>query len=229
MDIRDLDCSRMYFNPKGQGFVAEMNKIPNLSKRSIAPIKQNNLYKYIVLMYDPHSPLVADVPDWWARKFEAIEAAGFKIKDNNTLQAPIERMLLGKNNQVLNAIIDFLAYIKRPIWNRLIYLNETLLVYTQEALGGAKGNTQDFVRISKLQTDILSATNDLMNEDLAEDTKAFKKRLYHRVEEARLAIRPEDYAKKIAGGNNLMEDSPYGEKYLISRIKLVGDNKDEQE
>ena len=224
MDLRDLDCSKMYFNPRSKGFVDEMNAIPGISKRKIGTIKQVNLYKYIVLMYDPYSPLVADMPDWWARKFEAVEASGFKVKADNTLQVPVERFLLGKNEAVNDAIIDYLAYINRPIWTKLIYLNEVLLYCTKEALGGKQGNTNDIAKIAKLQSEIATSTRDLMGEDLKEDTKAFKKRLYHRVEEARLAIRPEDYAKKIAGGSDLYEDSPYGEKYAVQRIKLIGDH-----
>jgi hypothetical protein len=58
-----------------------------------------------------------------------------------------------------------------------------------------------------------------------DDTKAFKRQLYHRLEEARLSIRPEDYAKTLAGGDDLMADSPYGDLYAIQRIKLIGDSK----
>jgi hypothetical protein len=45
--------------------------------------------------------------------------------------------------------------------------------------------------------------------------------LYSRVEEARLMLKPEDYAKRFMAGDKLQEDNPYGE-YIVDDLEYEG-------
>lgn len=232
----------MRLNPADEGFLALFETIPGVKNHAfpkevvveedvkkekkhvgIKPIKPLLLYRYIVLMYDPKSPLVRDVSDYWQRKLESTEAAGFKIKDDGTLEKETEKFLLGENDAVNDVIIDYLAYMKSPTWDSLVFLYERLLGFTKESLSPQRRDSAKVDDVYKVSTMIQDLSNKLIGEDkLWEETATFRKRLMYRIEEKRLGIRPEDFAERLAKGDDLMEGSPYG-NYKPSRIKFHGD------
>lgn len=237
-----LDCSSMRLNPNESGFLSLFEAIPGVKThanpknaatdeeveedlvkkpKGLKPLKPVLVYKYIVLMYDPKSPMVRDISDYWQRKLECTEAAGFKIKADGSLEKDVERFLLGANEAINDIIIDYLAYMKSPTWDSLVFMYETLLRSTRESMSGRTSAKVDDVY--KISQHIQELTNKLIAEDkLAEETDKFRKRLMYRVEEKRLGIRPEDFAERLAKGDDLMEGSPYG-NYKPSRIKFHGD------
>lgn len=230
MNLVDLDCSGMIFSPRDPAFLKNISStVPGLSSREIKPVKEGPLYKYIVLMYDPNSPLVKTIGDYWQRKLEAVEAAGFKIKDDGSLEQATEDWLIGKNEGVIDAIIDFLAYLKSPTWNLMVFMQEKLLRYTNDALSSRRNEDTKVNEVYQIGTKIQELNTKFLGESIEEETKKFLVRLRYRVEEKRLGIRPEDYAKRLAQGDDLAEDSPYGPTYRVSRIKFKGNSVCEQD
>ena len=76
MHISDIDTSAMLFDPKAKGFLSTIKKtVPNIATRRYRSMRDSDVLKYIVLMYDINSPLIKEIDDWWKRKFEAAEAA----------------------------------------------------------------------------------------------------------------------------------------------------------
>ena len=232
MHISDIDTSAMLFDPKAKGFLSTIKKtVPNIATRRYRSMRDSDVLKYIVLMYDINSPIIKEIDDWWKRKFEAAEAAGFKIiieeddKGNkiSKFEKETERMLIGNSSGVIDAIIDFLAYLKKPRWTELVYLNEELLNHTVEALSGNKGSAKDIKTVMMLHDSIGDVVTKFIGVNPKEETQKFIDRMYHRIEQSRLAIKPEDYAKRIQAGEDLREDSPYGRDYAVNRIKFVGD------
>lgn len=223
MNLVDLDCSGMLFSPKDPAFVKNFEStVPGVSSRHVKHMKKEHLYKYVVLMYDPQSPLVKSVSDYWNRKMEAVEAAGFKVKSDYTLEQSTEDFLIGKNDDALDVIIDFLAYIKSPTWDLIVFMHERLLRYTNDALSNRRSEDTKVDEVYKIGSKIQDLQTKFIGEQQKEETKAFIARLRYRVEEKRLGIRPEDYAKRLAKGDDLSEDSPYGTGYKVSKIKFIG-------
>lgn len=223
MNLVDLDCSGMLFNPRDPAFVKTFeSSIPGVSSRAVKHIKKDQLYRYVALMYDPQSPLVKSVSDYWNRKMEAVEAAGFKIKSDHTLEQVTEDFLIGKNEEAIDVIIDFLAHLKSPTWDLIVFMHERLLRYTNDALSSRRSEDTKVDEVYKIGSKIQDLQTKFLGEQQKEETKAFIARLRYRVEEKRLGIRPEDYAKRLAKGDDLSEDSPYGPGYKVNKIKFKG-------
>jgi hypothetical protein len=230
MNLVDLDCSGMVFNPRDSGFIKNFTStVPGVSVRNVSPVKEAPLFKYVVLMYDPSSPVVRTIGDYWQRKLECVEAAGFKVKADGSLEQSTEDWLIGKNDGVIDVIIDFLAYIKSPTWNLMVFMQEKLLRYTNDALSSRRNEDIKVNEVYQIGTRLQELNTKFIGENIEEETKKFLVRLRYRVEEKRLGIRPEDYAKRLAQGDDLAEDSPYGPTYRVSKIKFKGNSVCEQD
>ena len=220
MHLQDIDTRDMLFDPKAGNFLSVMkNMVPNARTRNVNSVGELCAYKYVVLMYDVNSPLVKDVSDYWQRKVEAVDAAGFKIAPDGTLDAKTEDLLLGKNTDVIDLIVDFLAYIKNPIWTTLIYMHERLLKCTSDVLGYGINESVKVDDVFKINNRIQELTTTFLGESLKNETNDFKRRFSVLVEDKRLGIKPEDFIERMNNGDNLKEGSPYGD-YIPTKIKF---------
>lgn len=220
MHLQDIDTSGMMFDPKANNFLSTFrNMVPNAKSRKIDSLGELNCYKYVALMYDPNSPLVKDVNDYWQRKVEAVDASGFKIAADGSLDAKVEDLLLGKNQEVIDLIVDFLAYIKYPTWTTLIFMHERLLKSTNDVLGFGVSETARVDDVYKIGARIQELTTTFLGETLKNETTDFKRRFSLKVEEQRLGIRPEDFTDRLNKGDNLKDGSPYGD-YVPAKIKF---------
>jgi hypothetical protein len=230
MNIKDLDLRKLPFNPMSNWFVRDIEaKIPGLKRDFVLPGKKA-VYTFIVLLYDPRSPF-AEMKDigLWAKKYEAGEASGFRTveKDGKTyFESCYDGLLLGKNEEFVNAVVDYVAYVHNPVWTEIVYLSEMLLKYTLDALGGRTGDVNEIKSVSLINNRLDQLSDRVFG--LSEETELFKQKLYYRVEETRLKLRPEDYASRLLTGSKLEEDNPYGD-YQIEPIRFVGNATPEDE
>lgn len=223
MNIQDVDCDRMKFNPKEDDFMEKVQKaIPELKRYKTMPLKRSEVFKYIAFMYDPMSPVVESMDDYWARKFEAAETAGFACDEEGRFDTKVQNMILGKCEGVNDVIVSFVSYLGKPKWNQLVFFHETMCNYTKRSIEGEKLVSKDVSTVDSLFDRIRKTTDSMMMSH--GETEEFLDRFYYRLEKARLSIRPEDYAKRITEGDDLQEDSPYGEDYQPKEMKFVGEN-----
>ncbi len=54
------------------------------------------MYRYVALMFDPNSPLIEMTNDFWERKFESAETAGFPMDRNGKFDKKVDEMILGQ-------------------------------------------------------------------------------------------------------------------------------------
>lgn len=81
--------------------------------QKIDGIKPDTLIRYIVLFYDPKSPLFDRIPDHIERKKAAAQLAGWKYKDNK-FSKEVEEVLYCKNRLTNECIIEFLRAMRNP-------------------------------------------------------------------------------------------------------------------
>ncbi len=223
MNIEDLDGDRMKFNPKDDDFMDNMLKaIPQLKHYKTMPLKRSEVFKYVAFMYDPMSPVVESMDDYWARKFEAAETAGFACDKGGKFNKNVENMILGKCDGVNDVIIAYVCHLGRPKWNQLVFFHETMCNFTKRSIEGEKTSSRDVDTVGSLHDKIRMATDGLLMSH--GETDEFLDRFYYRLEKARLSIRPEDYAKRITEGDDLQEDGAYGEDYQPVEMKFIGEN-----
>lgn len=182
-------------------------------------IDLDKLVKYIVLMYDPKSPMIEMVDDYWSRKFEVFEIAGFRQKNGKFID-DAEDIALGRLWQVNELIMDFLIQVAKPKWLYILFLNESILKYTKQANADVIKKT-DVDTMSSLFEKLDDAVRSWMQSN-ADETNAFMDKLYYKVHQELIKIRPEAYAKRIVAGDELEEDNPYGKKYKVKKPKFVG-------
>ena len=223
MNIQDVDCDRMKFNPKDEDFMEQVQKaIPELKRYKTMPLKRSEVFKYIAFMYDQMSPVVESMDDYWARKFEAAETAGFACDKDGRFNANVQNMILGKCIGVNDIIVAFIAYFGKPSWNQLVYFHEMMCNYTKRAVEGERASAKDVATVASLHESIKKAADGMLMSH--GETDEFLDRFYYRLEKARLSIRPEDYAKRITEGDDLQEDGAYGEDYQPKTMGFVGED-----
>jgi hypothetical protein len=226
MGIEGLKTSRMLIDIKGEKVSEKFFKA--VGKREI-DINHDALVKYILLMYDPHSPLIELIDGYWSRKYEALELSGFKSKEGK-FEKKVEDMVLGKNDSVNDLIIDWLIYLSKPQWTHMVYLCEALLRYTRQTMDVTFDAKTELYTQEKVKSTDIKAVSELMDK-MAEvvkkwttdgdETKEFMERLYYKTHKELLKIRPEQYAERLSTGDTLDSDNPYG-NYKVEKLKFAG-------
>lgn len=223
MDKQELDCAKMPVHPHAPHFQKWIkDSVPKMLERDMGTLDKWLSIKYIFLMYHFKSPIheIVNV-DWYGKKFEAAEAAGFPIDKKNRFKNDVTEALLGKNDGFNDAIVDYVAWLNNTVWTELIYLQETLMKYIKEALGGGVGDNKSVKLVQDIYDRMGTLIKRLMLEE--QDSDDLIRRIYHRVEESRLAIKPEDYARKFLENDKLEADTPYGISYQTTpKITFVG-------
>lgn len=226
MDYNQLDCGKLPIHPYSPTFTKWMEgNIPNIKKRDTGLNKACG-YRFAMFMYDHRSPIheLVDL-DWFGRKFEAAEAAGFELKKdkhgNLRFDDKVLDALIGKNEDFNDLIIDYVSSQNQQVWTELVYLQETVMRNIKDVLGGDRGDSATV----KMVRDIYDRMEILRKKFTMgeEDSEDLKRRVYYRIEESRLAIRPEDYARRLAEGDDLSDDNPYGSNYIVSKLKFAGE------
>ena len=233
-DISDLDCSKMLINPQSPKLVRYLEKnIPSFKR---APIKyvdkvftKTNVYKYILLMYDQESEIQKRQSlDHFGKKYEAVGYAGFKLKKghdgHDRFDKRVDEMVFGKNDAINDMIADFLAWSNNNQWQYIVFLKEAMLGFVRDSLGrkiNKHSQSQDYV---KLYQNYRTASNELAH--VFAEPEEFVSRFYYKIEQSRLAIRPEDYAKKLSEGDDLRSDNPYQVNYVVDKIRFLGDDEE---
>ena len=208
VDVKSNDATEKFFSLIGR-------------KKDTFDVKIDidKLVKYIVLMYDPRTPMIEMTDDYWSRKFEVFDMCGFRQKNGKFIDGA-EDIALGRIEQVNDLIMEFLVQVAKPKWSYIIFLNESILKYTKQA-------NNDIIK--KGDVDTMSALFEKLDEAVrswmqsnSDETNAFMDRLYYKIHQELVKIRPEAYAKRIIAGDELEDDNPYGKKYKVNKPKFKG-------
>jgi hypothetical protein len=230
-DVKALDCDKMRIHPNSPQLVKFMEEnIPKLGSVDYEWKKgftKAMVYRYIILQYDPNSPIQSmHSLDWYSKKFESAAYAGFELKksrDGHTrFEDRVLDMVIGKDEKIADMVIFVLAWMNNTRWNHLVYLQESLMQYTHDVLSGVKQDSKERKEVRLIYDEIKKVSNEVGH--VFEETEEFVSRFYYQIEQSRLALRPEDYAKGLANGDDLRADSPYGVGYVVDKIKFVGDH-----
>lgn len=234
-DLKELDCSRMCINPMSPKLVGFIEKnIPSLyliqHEYKAGEFTQSMLYRYILLMYDKESPIQKmHSLDYFERKYEACAYAGFKLhkqKDGSfKFSKEVDDFVMGRDASVVDMVVEFLGYQNNVHWNHLIFLYESMLEFTRDALGNKNRDAKTSKEYRALYDDFFRVSNEIAH--TFDETEEFVSRFYANIERSRLAIRPEDYAKALAEGDEFLnQDSPYPIGYNVDKLRFLGDDEE---
>lgn len=164
------------------------------------------LIQYIILMYDPESPMRREVGNYMQRKGVCADIVGFTKTGQKRTKA-VDEMLIGIDKKVNILIAAYLGHLAMPEYTQLIVLLEIQRTKTLEAFSGDVSDnthkTMEAVTIS-----ISKITKDLFGSGEYDEIKMARRALY---EQANLdkPPRPEDIVD-MKTESGLTEDfNPY--------------------
>jgi len=145
-DLSELNCDKMLIHPNSP-------KITTFIEEKIIAIRalrdklevsrgftKAMVYRYIMLMYSPNSPIRNMMAlDWFEQKFEACAYAGFELNKGKDgyyrFDQEVVDMIMGKNNVITDMIVAFVGYLSDEKWGYVVFLKESMLAFTRDAIG----------------------------------------------------------------------------------------------
>lgn len=157
-------------------------------------VSYDSIIRYIVLMYDPRTPLTTRINDLPSRKFNALYYAGI-YQDSLTNKFPEDVMLFSQC--LLPSVNSMIFRYARFVWNDDY---ATLMVLQQSydrLLAQGFSSSKDFEASQGLREQITKLHDKLLNKD---SSTALQQDFFDYLEEERLNIRPEEIAEALHNG-----------------------------
>lgn len=223
--IQEVDSTRLLYDIHSKTFVADIRKgIPEFGE--YAGEMDKKVFQYIVLMYDLHTPMRVECPDYYQRKYVTASMVGFP-KTKTEFTDETEQILLGKNKEVNTLIITYVFQFARPEYSALVAYEAIFASEMQKVLKGSStkdsGKTMDDAT-RKIQ----ELTRSVFGSGDYDEYTDIRNALYARIEKEKVRLRPEQIIKEYEETGRLPDDwCPYGESeaeaVADTKMKFVGD------
>jgi hypothetical protein len=175
-------------------YYKDLNKIREMKLDPGVGIDNNLLLIYIILMYDKSSPYRKKYPDILRRKIEVAHDVGFETIEGGEFDAPIEDFLRGKNRVVNQKIVQYVRHHKNYKYAYQVSIEAS---YSNLMLDIQGGETKSISEARKLRDELEENLLELLNQD---NNPYLRDEILRYMEDERLALRPEDIAKKLQNG-----------------------------
>lgn len=221
MTLEDIDGSRFLYDPTAKDLVKKLQTaIPEFTNYK-GKIPQLKVYQYIILLYDPSSPLWRNVLDYYVRKSTCAEMVGFpRTKGQWSKEA--EAILIGEDSEVNDMIVAYIAQLGMVEMYQLVAYLSLLSSETRKAID-YKGDKNSIDIITKTGDKIRDLLKVVFRSGDYDEIAQVRKALYSRLEKERLRIRPEEVVSMISEEGGLPQEfNPYG-NYQVEKSKFVGD------
>lgn len=217
MKKSDLDTKTLMFDPFDEKTISKLESYEEFNVKF--GVDKEKIVAYIILAYDLNTQLRREVPYFNQRKIIAAELAGFEKKPDGKFTDTYEKVLLGGNTDVNNAISKYIRLFAEPKYLSLVYYWSILSAEFENITGSkeSKDYKNTIGNIEKLEAKIKECTDYLFG---GGEVKDIKRALYESVEKENLRLRPEDIA--MAEDIDEIIGHPYGKDYKPEKLKYVG-------
>ncbi len=185
IDVHNADMSKPFVKQFHQ-----LQIYSEFSKPIPKNIDRNKLIKWIVYVYDKHSPYRDKYKNVTQRKVQAMLDVGYDI-EGDRFAFEVEDILQGKNTNVCDMIISYIKLHCDAEYSHLILLEAMYFQIYAEVL---KGTTQKIVELEKTKEAYSNAIHTVMMND---KDKGLLEALYKSINNDKVKLRPEDIAKSI--------------------------------
>ena len=187
--------------------------IPQFQEYS-GKLPPKKLIQYIILMYDPESPMRREVGNYMQRKGACAEIVGF-TKAGHKRSKDVDGMLIGTDKGVNILIAAYLGHLAMPEYTQLIVLLEIQRTKALEAFSSDVSDTTHKT-MEAVTTSITKITKDLFGSGDYDEIKMARQALY---EQANLdkPPRPEDVVDMKSDGGLTEERKELEKKKRIIR------------
>lgn len=197
------EFQNMMFNPEkipdGSSvlkFYKELNKVREFRLDPGEGIDNDKVMQYILCLYDKASPYRKKFTDVLKRKVEVAHDIGFATTDDGNFESPVEDFLKGKNKIVNQKAVQYVRLHRNFKYAYMVTIEESYYTLMTEILGG---ETKKIVTAKEIQGELEETLLEILNQD---SNPYLRDEILRYMESDRLALRPEDIAKKIQEGRS---------------------------
>jgi hypothetical protein len=177
-------------------FYKDLGKIKEFRLNPGEGLDNNKVMQYIMCLYDYHSPYRKKYTDILKRKIEVVHDCEFKTKEDGSFESVVEDFLRGKNKVVNQKVIQYVILHRSYKFSYQISV-ETAFMNLMLEIQGGETDTKSITKLGELRDELESNLMELLNQDT---NPYLKDEMLRYIEDDRLALRPEDYAKKAQEG-----------------------------
>ena len=177
-------------------FYKELGKVKEFRLNPGAEIDNNKLMQYILCVYDKSSPYRRKFVDILKRKVEVAHDCQFEIMEEGNFTPPVEDFLKGRNEVVNRKIVQYVRLHRNYKYSYQVSVEASYSNLMLEILGG---DTKNISKARDLKDELEDNLLELLNQD---SNPYLKDEILRFMEDERLALRPEDIAKKSQSGEN---------------------------
>lgn len=175
-------------------FYKELNKIKEFKQSAGEGIDNDKLMLFVMLMYDRNSPYRIKFSEPLKRKIEIAHDVGFETIDGGVFADPVEDFLKGRNPIVNNKIVQYVRLHRNYNYS---YQVSVEAAYFNLMLEIQAGETKSIKQAGELRDELERNLSEMLNGD---NNPLIKDEMLRFMENDRLALRPEDYAKRAREG-----------------------------
>lgn len=180
--IPNEEFSRMEFNPLIKGKL--LDKHPKL--KSILKEGDDRMIRYILLMYDQHSPLRHHYPDLFKRKQFAADLAGYDLDKEDVVSVYEFRIKVEDGyepyEELIELIMKYLKYQNNMVWQMIVSNEQAFYEYNRRVMMPVDGaKDKDILQAVEIKTKIMAAMDDIFQ-------------------------RLQKYKRELTGGDEKLED-----------------------
>ncbi len=163
---------------------------------------RNQVLYYIAMVYDRCSGIRRKYPDVNQRKFEALNAAKFKYKENVGFGTYVDHMIEGGVDEINSMIVSYVRLANSTKFSMLITAESIFYSYLKKSLSGVTTIKAD--ELNKFETMLMDAQREVLAED---NNKGLTQTLYRKINTV-VDYSPEWVSQRIAekGVDNIFND-----------------------
>lgn len=195
--FRSPEFVGMFYNPDKVpdgvsllSFYKELSKIKEFKASAGEGIDDNKVNLYVLMMYDKSSPYRKKYSDVLKRKIEVAHDIGFEITEGGMFEPPVEDFLKGHNRIVNQKIVQYVRMHRSYKYSYQVSIEAT---YANMMLDIQGGETKNIKMLADLRDELEANLHEILNEDT---NPYLRDEILRYMENERLALRPEDFAKR---------------------------------
>lgn len=226
MKLPEIVTDKTRYDVHKRDLISEMEEnVPGFSEYE-GKLPKKKLFQYIILMYDPESPMRREVGHYMQRKGSCADAVGFTKKKDGRWTEDVEGMLTGKDGEANKLVAAYISHMAIPEYTELIVLLEIQRIKALEAFSGDV-NDHTHKTMAAVTESIGRITKQLFGSGDIDEVKQARRALYEQSNIDK-PPRPEDVVDMI-DGEGLPEDfSPYPD-YEVEKPHFLDDEEPEGE
>lgn len=224
MKLSEITTDKTKYNVNTRDLLTNLKKDIIAFEEYNGTLPPKKLAQYIILMYDPESPLRREVGDYMQRKAKCAELVDFK-KEKGRWVAEVDDMLVGKDQDANKLIAAYIAHLAMPEYGELIVLLEIQRHKTIEAFSGnITDNTHK--TLAAVTENISKITKHLFGSGETDEIQVARRSLYAQANIDKPPM-PEDMVDKLSDGGLPEDCNPYGEDYVVKEPHFLDDQEPE--